>query len=72
MRPCTKNMRTGMCLLLFFGLFFVLERAPLHAQTVTGTILGNVTDASGGVVPNAPISITNQDTGVTRKCYEQR
>jgi hypothetical protein len=66
MRKCAKNVRTSVSLLLFSGFFFVLGRAPLHAQTVAGTILGNVTDASGSVIPNAPISITNQDTGVAR------
>ena len=38
----------------------------LKAQTVTGTILGNVLDSSGGAIPNAEIVITNQDTGVVR------
>ena len=47
-------------------LFFVFSSASLKAQTVTGTILGNVLDSSGAVVPNAEITVTNQDTGVTR------
>jgi len=38
----------------------------LRAQTVTGTILGSVLDSSGAAIPNAQITITNQDTGVVR------
>jgi hypothetical protein len=36
------------------------------AQSPTGVIEGTVTDASGAVVPNATISITNKATGVSR------
>ena len=39
----------------------------LRAQTVTGTILGNILDSSAAAVPNAQITITNQDTGVVRE-----
>jgi len=39
---------------------------PLHAQKITGTILGVVTDPSGAVIANAPVTITNQDTGLSR------
>src|SRR5207248_6321341 len=41
--------------------------SSLRAQTVTGTILGNILDSSGAAVPNAQITITNQDTGVVRE-----
>ena len=38
-----------------------------HAQSASGTFLGVVTDATGSVVPNAAISIVNQDTGFRRQ-----
>lgn len=37
-----------------------------QAQTFRGTILGTVTDASGGAVPGATVTIKNLDTGLTR------
>ena len=36
------------------------------AQTISGTIFGNVTDPSGAVVPGVTITIKNLDTGTTR------
>ncbi len=50
-----------LCLSLFF-----LSSSPLHAQTFRGTILGTVTDSSGGAVPGATVTIKNLDTGLTR------
>ena len=38
-----------------------------HAQTVTGNIVGNVTDPSGAVIPGATITAHNVDTGVDSK-----
>ena len=43
----------------------LLPAAPLRAQA-TGTILGNVTDSSGGAVPGATVTATNVDTQVSR------
>ena len=38
----------------------------LEAQTATGQITGSVTDATGAVVPNAKISLANEQTGLSR------
>ena len=40
---------------------------PLGAQTTSGEIVGTVTDATGGVVAGATITVTNMDTGISVK-----
>src|SRR4051794_32300162 len=35
-------------------------------QAVNGTLLGTINDASGATVPNAKVTITETNTGVTR------
>jgi hypothetical protein len=55
------NALVFLCLSLFF-----LNSSHLHAQTFRGTILGTVTDSSGGAVPGATVTIKNLDTGLTR------
>src|SRR6185437_6925875 len=52
-------------------MFFLtaLSLAPagaLFAQAVNATLLGTVTDASGASIPNATITITETNTGVSR------
>jgi len=44
-----------------------LAPTPLRAQAVTGSLLGTVTDSSGGVVPGAKVTITEMNTGISRK-----
>src|SRR5713101_8150156 len=44
----------------------LLVALPAAPQTVTGTILGVVTDPSGAVIPRASVIATNQATGFTR------
>ena len=40
---------------------------PASAQRTTGTLRGQVLDPTGAVVPDAAVTITNQETGVTVK-----
>src|ERR1700737_4008012 len=40
--------------------------AQLSAQVVGATLSGTVTDTTGGVIPNAEVTIKNVATGITR------
>jgi hypothetical protein len=42
----------------------VLTPMPAHAQFDTAAVLGRVTDQSGGAVPGATVTLTNQATGI--------
>src|ERR1700742_2548234 len=48
-------------LLLLAGMIFL--PAGARGQAVTGTLVGTITDSGGAVIPNIPVSITNQGTG---------
>jgi outer membrane receptor protein involved in Fe transport len=39
---------------------------PAHAQVTTADVIGRVTDASGGALPGATVTLTNPATGETR------
>ncbi len=61
----------SVCACLYFCAFalVILAAVPVSrvwGQSVTGTILGTVEDSSGAAIPNAEMTITNQDTGVLR------
>ena len=56
-------MRSSIALAALAALVF---SSGLAAQSASGTILGNVRDATGSVVPNAAVSIVNQQTGFRR------
>src|SRR2546430_16372617 len=55
---------------LLIAIMAVLCIAPLahgcDAQVITGTILGNVTDAAKAALPGVTITMKNLDTGETR------
>ncbi|MDQ1453516.1 MAG: hypothetical protein QOK38_3382, partial [Acidobacteriaceae bacterium] len=44
---------------------FLLTAAPLPAQVDQGSVTGTVADTSGALVPNATVTLTNKDTGLT-------
>ena len=44
-----------------------LLSAAASAQVDTGTILGTVKDATGAIVPNAKVVLTNKGLGVTQR-----
>jgi Carboxypeptidase regulatory-like domain/TonB-dependent Receptor Plug Domain len=52
---------------LVLTLVALLSATPGLAQTIFGTILGTVTDASGAVMPNLVVRITSQTEGITHE-----
>src|SRR5687767_7516609 len=61
----SKSNRQFFILTLFCAALFLLP-ASASAQTVTGTLQGNVSDAKGAVIPGAEVVIRNMDTGQER------
>ncbi len=53
----------SICILLLLAL---LAASLAFSQAVSGSLVGTLTDSSGGVVVNAKVTITDRDTGFTR------
>jgi carboxypeptidase family protein len=45
---------------------FAFGIVATHAQTITGSISGAITDANGGVIPGAIVTLTSEKTGQSR------
>src|SRR5689334_14555271 len=60
---CPGRLRRTLLVLAFASVCVPLTAV---AQTVSGTILGTVTDTSGSVIPNAKVTIVNEGTGLTK------
>ena len=59
---------TGTRVVCGFAVLMALLAMPVtaRAQAVTGTLLGNVTDASGGAVPGATVTAVETQTNISR------
>src|SRR6202162_4688877 len=66
-----RRQRVGMVLELFALMVMVFGAETGRAQTFRGTILGTVTDASGGSVAGATVTIRNPNTGLLRTTETQ-
>src|SRR6266508_2396018 len=62
----SKRMFSACSLCVVALLFAAVPSGWLFAQSSTGSISGNVVDASGAGVPGASVSVRNVDTGATR------
>jgi hypothetical protein len=60
--------RTAVRLSLSSLFLFLLAASPLaaHAQAVFGSIVGTVTDPTGAVIPNASVTVTDTNKGISQ------
>jgi hypothetical protein len=61
----SNRLLSGLATLIGLALSLLLA-CPAHGQVAGATLSGTVTDASGSVIPNAQVAITDLATGVTR------
>src|ERR1700744_2985394 len=61
-------MRSRLCAaLLSVGLFMLLCARPATGQLDQGTITGVIQDPTGAAIPNADVTLTDNDTGLVLK-----
>lgn len=66
MNGMKRKLRRVRKMALVSGLLLLVSGASISAQESGGTIVGTVTDPSGGAVVNATVSVKNVATGVER------
>src|SRR6202795_2348247 len=70
--PRGHDMRSVWGLSIVGSLLLVCLSLPSIAQTITGTITGNVTDASGAVIAGATVAVENLGTNQKRTATTSR
>jgi hypothetical protein len=65
----TRSARRGVCLLAVSLVVWTwgLTVSRATAQVLYGSIVGNVTDSQGAIIPGATVTIVNKDTNLTRE-----
>ena len=59
-------MRSSLRLFIATAMLLMMGSSLARGQAVTGSVVGNVTDASGGAVAGAKVTITDVSTGIAR------
>src|SRR5581483_2478660 len=62
--PVVRSLSSFIIFLSILGLFVL--PFPVNAQAVFGSIVGTVTDSTGAVIPNATVTVTDVNKGISQ------
>ena len=68
----TRRRSLFRCLCLGLAGVIVLNAPHATAQVLYGSVVGDVTDATGAALPGTILVITNRGTGLTRQAAQTR
>jgi hypothetical protein len=62
----SPNLRLLLSVAFMLSIFVTLGQSPASAQAVSGTLVGNVTDPTGGAIAGAGVKVTQTQTNEVR------